>query len=243
MSSADSEEEEVGLVRRRGPGLLGLQFKDEADHRQVQRLSLASLGIAVFSFLLFGLHLHHKGSMHHVVGHLAFSLALPAVGFVGVQFGAHRLVWLFHLGTVLFAIAHLAWGIKMLDGIAQTESDKPEDLCQSLKGFLPNPAAPLGDGLVTTLPPWADPYRQCVDDARAKQEHAPWRIFWWTVMTTPLWLLMLYSAYHSHEYYIRVRVHEVVTHAARRRRERGGGYYDGVPFAAHGAGQGATDDE
>lgn len=196
---AYSDEEEEGLVQR-PPALLGLKFKDQEDRELVRRVSFASFGLVVLSVMLFLLNLHHKGHAFEGLGHLFMSLVLPCIGYLAVKHQSSRLTWLFHLGNVQFAIFHAVVACIMLSLVLELETTSPEAIC---KPYLP---AQIPPQLAEEKAAATELYDTCIAEVNLKKEHIPWKLFWWFLITAPLWACMIYAAYQAHEYYFRLRV-------------------------------------
>lgn len=213
-----SDEEEQGLVQR-PPALLGLKFKDEEDFQLVRRVSMASIGLVVLSVLLFFFNLHHKGHAFEGLGHLVLSMLLPCIGYLAVKEESARLMWLFHLGNVQFAIFHAVVACIMLHLVLELEMTSPQFICRpyepaNLIGGAVVPAQLEGEAAAAK-----DLYAECIAEVNEKKGHIPWKLFWWATITAPLWACMIYAAYQAHEYYFRLRVRTLMARTG----EGGGG--------------------
>jgi len=203
-----SDDDNEGLVRRT-PVLFGLRFKDEEERTLVQKVGLASAGLVALSVMWFFAHLFHRGHFFHAFGHLLSSLALPAIGYLGVKNENPKYIWIFHLGNVQFAILHAVVGFVVFKFVTELEASDPQAVCQGAALHLP--PAPEGvnsrpPNMIPTQPPFSDTFAQCVADMQAEQDHAPYTLLWWLFVTAPLWFLMIYAAYQAHEYYFRLRI-------------------------------------
>lgn len=216
-SDAD-EEEELGLVQR-PPALLGLRFRDDEDRDLVRKVSFASFGLVIMSVLLFFLNIHHKGHYLEGLGHLIMAMVLPGIGYLAVKRESARLVWVFHLGNVQFAIFHAVVAFLMVSLVFQIESVSPVQICQEYRPeIVEAPGAPPAQ-IQADEASAQEIYQACLQEIREKKEHIPWKLFWWGVFTTPLWACMIYAAYQAHEYYFRLRIRGLIARTG----EDGGG--------------------
>jgi len=216
--SDGDEEEEIGLVQR-PPALLGLRFRDDEDREVVRRVSFASISLVVLSVFLFLLNIHHKGHPSEALGHLIMSLILPLVGYMGVKRESPRFIWAFHLGNVQFAILHAAVACLLLSMVLRIEATSSVEVCQR---FDPHIMRGVGESAAQMRADSAalhQIYNACLEEVREKKAHAPWKLFWWGIMTTPLWACMIYAAYQAHEYYFRLRIRGLMARTG----EAGGG--------------------
>lgn len=213
-----SEEEEEGLVQR-PPALLGLRFRDEEERQLVHRVILASAGLVVLSVILFFVNWHHRGHFMEAFGHLVLALSLPFIGYLGVKRESPRAVWVFHLGNVQFAIFHACVVLIMVSLVVDIESVDNEKICRPYKPSLGPTAQPLPAVIVAEHKAEEDLYRSCLSEVQEKKEHIPWKLFWWAILTAPLWGLMIFAAYQAHEYYFRLRIRGLIA----RTNEGGGG--------------------
>mmetsp|Transcript_148478 Transcript_148478/g.262139 ORF Transcript_148478/g.262139 Transcript_148478/m.262139 type:complete len:235 (-) Transcript_148478:105-809(-) len=202
--------EEEGLVQR-PPALLGLKFRDEEDRELVRRVSLSMLGLVAMSILLFVMNLVHKGHFLEGFGHLILALMLPILGYIGVLRKSPRLVWCFHLGNVQYAIFHFVMGCVMLMFVSRLESFSPEKVCAPLNPQTQVPVGVIEDpAYQAEVAEQKEYYLECLHDVKAKQEHTPAKLFWWMIITAPLWACSIYAAYQSHEYYFRLRMEGLI---------------------------------
>lgn len=217
--TAFTDEEEEGLVQR-PPALLGLRFRDEEERQLVHRVSVASSGLVVLSVILFFTNWHHRGHFMEAFGHLVLALTLPAIGYLGVKQESPRFVWVFHLGNVQFAIFHACVVVFMLSLVMDIENMDNDKLCRPYKPKLATPTpAPLPPIVQEEYKAEQDLYNSCLTEVQEKKEHIPWKLFWWAVLTAPLWGLMIFAAYQAHEYYFRLRIRGLIA----RTNEGGGG--------------------
>merc|ERR1712216_80503 len=142
--------------------------------------------------------------------HLVIAMALPAVGYFGVKNESARLIWVFHLGNVQFAVFHLTVGLLLLRLVLVVETAKPEVVCARFNPEVPvamgarmTPAQEVQHASDTEL------FNACIREVAARQGQAPAKIFWWSILTAPLWICMIYAALQAHEYYVRLRVREL----------------------------------
>lgn len=207
----DGSDEENEAMMRRTPALLGMKFEDAEDREIVRKVALALGGTVLLSVVWFIAHVAHKGQFIVSFGHLLSSLLLPVIGFYGVKRQSCRLLWLFHLGNVQFAILHAVVGFILLRFTLQLYATDSKAVCSGEEALRLPPAPPGPHShhaplVVPTQPPLTDSYRQCVLALEEEQGDAPVRLIWWMFVTAPLWFLMIYSAYQSHEYYFRLRI-------------------------------------
>lgn len=195
---SDHDDQEALVPRQRA--LMGLRFSDEQDHAQVRKVGWACVGLVVLSVFLFIAHVHHKGSGTDAFGHLLIALVLPAIGYLGVYQDSPLAIWGFHIGNIQFAVFHSVTAYMMFMLIRDLEARSPEETCHAL--------LPV-EGL-SRDPSLHDLFESCLAAVAEKQGHAPWLLFWWAMTSAPLWSLQLYSAYHAHEYYFRLRIRKLV---------------------------------
>merc|ERR1719498_504668 len=106
-------------------------------------------------------------------------MILPAIGYLGVKRESARLIWLFHLGNVQFAIFHAVVACIMLSLVVEIESMSAEAICQHYRPMIveapgASPAQAQADQAAAM-----DIYQACVKEVTAKKEHIPWKLFWW----------------------------------------------------------------
>lgn len=207
--SEGEEDEEEGLVQR-PPALLGLRFRDDEERQLVHRVVLASVGLVVLSVILFFTNWHHKGHFMEALGHLVMSLTLPLVGYLGVKRESPRLVWVFHLGNVQFAIFHACVVLFMVSLVMEIESIDNQQICRAYKPKFGPTSAPVLKIVQEEREAEQDLYNSCLREVEEKKAHIPWKLFWWAILTAPLWALMIFAAYQAHEYYFRLRIRGLI---------------------------------
>jgi hypothetical protein len=211
----DLDEEELGGLVQRPPAMLGLKFHDDEDRDMVRLISFGAISVAVVSVLLFIANLHHHGSPGEAGGHILLSLGLPVIGYYGVKQESTRLVWIFHFGYAQFAVFHAVIVMIMIHVVMEIEADPAEAVCRRYHPPAVQ-AAQAGHGEVVAVNYL---YQECLQEVAAKKANIPWKLFWWAIMTTPLWGLQSYIAYTAHEYYFRLRIRGLMARTG----EGGGG--------------------
>lgn len=212
-------DDDLGLVGRRA--LLGLKFKDDDERDLVRRVMIASASLVVLSVILYLVNVIHHGHVFEGFFHLLAAMSLPGIGYVGVKKESARLIWVFHLGNVQFALFHFIVGCLMLRVVLVVDSQQPGKICEEF-----NPVAlglPIpGSTVVSTYPGSTMPpplqarveaqmqvYNACLNKVKVRQAAIPGKLIGWGILTLPLWLCMIYAAVQAHEYYVRLRIREL----------------------------------
>jgi hypothetical protein len=113
--------------------ILGLKVADAEEALTVRRVGTAVLGLMVVLVIHFIVHVAHDGNVVHALGHLAFSAALPGVGYVAVSQRSTKATWAFHMVAVLSAVIHGALLIAVLRHFAEAELNLQEGaLCAKM---------------------------------------------------------------------------------------------------------------
>lgn len=212
---SDDDEEEMGLVQG-PPALLGIQFHHAEDHKLVRRLMFTSVGLALLSVILFLANLHHKGHFLHAFFQLVMALTIPGIGYLGIKRESPRLIWLFHLSNVQFALLHAVVGCVMLLNVVEFQATAPEVLCRPYHNsvLMSHKWRPEAMDVAKLTPAQlaadekasSDIYNVCLKEVAEKEQHMSSKLFWWGITTTPMWGCMIYAALQSHEYYFHLRV-------------------------------------
>lgn len=165
---------------------MGLKFTDQEEHDSVRKLTFTILALVVLSGFLFFVHMAYNGNFLWTLLHLIMSLVLPVLGYFAVQQSSMRLMYLFHLLNIQYAVLHTLAALLMYTLLSQLEISDPVDIC--------------GGGEADSV------IEACVARVREKQRDLPMLYFWWCILTTPMWLVQVYAAYQAFEYYFRLRI-------------------------------------
>lgn len=214
MRVADGDEDEELVPRQRT--LMGMKFHDEESRATAWRVSIASVTLGVLVVIHFFVHLGKKGNLAHSVGHLFLGLMLPLVGYrsATLDYEARwrpRLLWMFHIGNVLFVLVHAVVLMVVVVQVAELESASVESMCNWTTKDDPwlRPAEQRGPEVMPTLPPEMDNYAECAAAVQEQKGHAPQLMVIWTLISLPYWACAAYAAYYSHELYLHLRVGEL----------------------------------
>jgi len=115
--------------------ILGLKVADAEEALTVRRVGTAVLGLMVVLVIHFIVHVAHDGNVIHALGHLAFSAALPGVGYVAVSQRSTKATWAFHMVAVLSAVIHGALLLAVLRHYASRAG--PSGGCAVLQDVTP----------------------------------------------------------------------------------------------------------
>lgn len=126
----EEDEDQEALVPRR-PAVLGLKVADAAEEKTVQYVSYAVFGMIALFVLHFVVHVAHSGHVKHALVHLAIAAFLPALGYQAVQYRSTRLVWGFHIATIITAIFHALAFIVVLLVLIDIENSDMDVSCSS----------------------------------------------------------------------------------------------------------------
>lgn len=226
MNSDPGDEDEELVPGRRV--FFGMKFHDEESRTTVRKVSLASLVLGTLVVLHFMLHLIKRGKAVHGVLHLFLGLILPVIGWRGasLQEGHSwraRLLWMFHVGNVVFVLVHGVLLLVVFVQVSLLESTPVEAMCRFShsggSGGGGDPMLPAAHGGPRVLPKWPSKeasYEDCLRDARTEKSHAPGLMTTWALISLPYWACAAYAAYYSHELYFQIRIRELTIHRAAR---------------------------
>lgn len=131
MAQAELDDQESLVPHNHS--ILGLKVADAEEALTVRRVGTAVLGLMVILVIHFIVHVAHDGNVIHALGHLAFSAALPGVGYVAVSQRSTKATWAFHMVAALSAVIHGALLIAVLRHFAEAELDFQEGaLCAQM---------------------------------------------------------------------------------------------------------------
>jgi len=85
---------------------LGLKFGDSEEQKLVEKIGYCSVGLLAMSLILLIVHALLVGEAAHGMEHILIAITLPILGYIAVANDNHGFVWIFHLGTVSFAVIH-----------------------------------------------------------------------------------------------------------------------------------------
>lgn len=214
------DEEDTETLVHRGPSaFLGLRFASDEEQVVVRRITYASGGLCVLALFHFFVHGLLKGHILHGLVHLIGALALPACGWYAAKNKQASLVWAFHLGNVQLATIHVIMVVMVVVFEVRLQSTPTEHLCNDSVLDDPRlPAAPPGAApggesaafrtpkFLPTSPPRGDSHNECVLAVEEEKANSSSLIYWWLLVSFPLFALTLYAAYQSHEYYFQLRL-------------------------------------
>jgi len=196
--------------------VIGMKFGDDELNATAHRVGMASLVLAVLVVLHFIVHVVKHGKVGHGLGHLILGLLLPWVGYRASQLNDNakwrpRLLWMFHIGNVVFVIVH---GIVLLVvwlQVTRLQALSSQEICNH-RDVPYLSAATRGEHtpeVIPTMPPASDSKQQCIRDVDLERAHAPGLLMSWALLSVPYWICAGYAAYHAHELYFQLRIREL----------------------------------
>mmetsp|Transcript_117976 Transcript_117976/g.251974 ORF Transcript_117976/g.251974 Transcript_117976/m.251974 type:complete len:245 (-) Transcript_117976:107-841(-) len=217
MNSHEGDEDEELVPRQRV--FMGMKFHDEESQSTARRVSVASLILGCLVVVHFILHMAKKGKFGSGIGHLILGLVLPAIGYRSATLHdaspwRPRLLWMFHIGNVVFVLVHTVVLLVVCLQVLELESASVETMCDWSRQNDPwlRPAMQNGPKVLPTMPPARDSYADCVRAVQEEKSHAPGLMMLWAILSLPYWGCAAYAAYYSHELYFQLRIRELSVH-------------------------------
>mmetsp|Transcript_92839 Transcript_92839/g.261626 ORF Transcript_92839/g.261626 Transcript_92839/m.261626 type:complete len:247 (+) Transcript_92839:68-808(+) len=211
----NNEDEDEELVPRRRV-LFGMKFHDEESRETARKVAYASISLAVLVVVHFIVHLFKKGEVARGLPHLIIGLALPFVGYRSSSLDdtspwRPRLLWMFHIGNVVFVMVHAVLLLLVCMEVSELESSPTAVMCDQSRQNDPmlRPALTRGPEVLPTLPPSNASYEDCVRDVESEKGHAPGLMMFWFLVSAPYWACAAYAAYHSHDLYLQLRINQL----------------------------------
>lgn len=213
VGAGDDEDEE--LIPRQKV-FWGMKFHDEQSRATARKVAMASVSLGVLVIGHFFLHLGKKGKLLNGLGHLVIGLVLPLIGYRGatLEDGASwraRVMWLFHIGNLVFVLVHAAVLVVVLLQVTALETTSVESMCDfshANRLWLRSADQP-GPEVMPTMPPDFGDSAACAEAVQQEKEHAPGLTMLWLLFTLPYWACAAYAAYFSHDLYLQLRVREL----------------------------------
>lgn len=182
---AGSDADREGLMRRTH-AVLGLRVASASEATTMRYVASAILLLTVILVLHFVMHVVRNGRVLHAIWHLLAAGILPAAGYVAVSQHSAKAAWAFHVTTVLASLAHFLALVSVLSELL------PRLLHTRIWTVLGDVSAKNADEITNSL-------------LYASASSSTLEV-WWVIVSVPVWVLCLFLAYHSLEFYIQLRV-------------------------------------